>query len=820
MSDRFDLTLLDGRASLRNIDTGTGIALAGREQFPYQNAQQATELCIDAIGALTGRMRGDRADDVAVAHALTNGAASLAIRGHARECRVVALHLHVRYGLDFADMTSPTPVGGVRVKPVRDAVDGLSTYRFDSEMRHVEALRRLVDRWLAESDRDAEAKAHAERNVTMWRKLLSIGAKEQAPVRVVVTGVTGAGKSTFLNAILGRDVLPSSSGICTAALLRLRKASVRSAEGFEVEWRSAEDVDRQIIELTTELQNSRGVQGAEKVAAELGYASETLTSRAERARILPSKIDAMRAARRQLAEKARRLPLRELAKYARNAPDSCAEAVHSINVFVDHPLLLHVELVDAPGLRDGDHERQRLLIKAFEGDVGWLYLAPAASRDDTCKADWAHIQQLAHNSAGVLLLTKADGINPDRGRTLAEAMTSRVLEYRRYGWERAVEWCAALLPAELASLRGADENVLVQAFDIARPNVLLALPGREPCRRLQEFMVEQRNSPSNWATFVDYSLDASRLPMALRRAGQVLYEDVIVRRVDEGRSALVQAVQEAIAQVEAGRARAEQTLEAHDTMSELGRQLAELRSELTHLTAQLADRRAAHGKILTSVDESEDESRKAFKAASERHAKTLSSSFKRSFDQQSKPIMLSGPRSFPFVAELEAPLGDVAHGFLAAHAAAIVEAIAACRGERGLELGGLLKNYVLLEVHSVGDVHDQEKVLEWKSTTEARMREEIERRAQRCVERMGEAFAARLKQMRIRTTEHLLESEAACRGAIKSRGEGIAKLEAAILCANPAQSREHAEASLSQLAEHGAVFRGFLAEVMVSQVSR
>ena len=504
-----------------------------------------------------------------------------------------------------------------------------------------------------------------------------------------------------------------------------------------------------------------------------------------------------------------RLPLPHLAKYARNAPDSYAEAINSIDVYLDHPLLAHVEIVDAPGLRDGDQQRQKLLMRAFGGDAAWLYLAPADDRNNGCVDDWKHIKQLAHNDSSVLVLTKADGQPPDRGRTLGETMGARFLDYRGYGWKRPIDWCSCLLPAELGAVgHNASEHTLTQAFTNAKLPVLLNLPGKTETRRLEDFMTERRAEPEQWSTFVDFVLDASRLPAALRRVGAVLYEDAISRRVTEGQAALVHAAQEAVDHVVAAMGRSQQVLKAHDVIIEQRRQVDEAKGVLQGFTEQHASEVAEHQEMLEAIDEAAQIQLASFIASTEARMDGLEARFLKSFAEQSKAIWFSGDRHFPLVSELESPLSESAHQLLREHAATVGRVRADQRGN-GVVLRDLLQGYVLLEVASVGEIVDQEKWNEWDSTTRERMSEAVQKKARRCVKGMTDAFKTRLKEFRMRAKGHLKEMEAELVQLINQQKREIAELEHGIMANKPGASREKAELVLAQLAEHKAAFEAF-----------
>jgi hypothetical protein len=71
MTPTFELSFLDGCASLRDLNSKTAVKLGGEMQFAYDTSQQATELAVQAIASLTGRTKGDVADDKAMSIAIS-----------------------------------------------------------------------------------------------------------------------------------------------------------------------------------------------------------------------------------------------------------------------------------------------------------------------------------------------------------------------------------------------------------------------------------------------------------------------------------------------------------------------------------------------------------------------------------------------------------------------------------------------------------------------------------------------------------------------------------------------------------------------------
>ena len=113
----------------------------------------------------------------------------------------------------------------------------------------------------ADADRKAIARALVpSRSPTAWSPLLSrldrvarelhdldstaalasLAAERSRPVRVAIVGEFNAGKSTFINALIGADVAPTGVLPTTATLHHLRYATARSPASSSASRRATE----------------------------------------------------------------------------------------------------------------------------------------------------------------------------------------------------------------------------------------------------------------------------------------------------------------------------------------------------------------------------------------------------------------------------------------------------------------------------------------------------------------------------------------------------------------------------------------------------
>jgi hypothetical protein len=282
--------------------------------------------------------------------------------------------------------------------------------------------------------------------------------------------------------------------------------------------------------------------------------------------------------------------LSNLSKFSKAGPDSFAEATAKIEVFIEHPLLKLIEIVDAPGLRDGSDERQKTLLRALEGETAWLYLIPATNRANTAQEDWKYIQSRVNNGSGILVLTKADTQPPDDGVTLVKTIQDRIKNHREnLGWSRPAVWCSALLTSEMAAIEPEAIEGHIENDAFQQLAVLLEYPKRKTCndryaRYLESFA---RLNPEHLLAARDYIFDSSRLPSVMRAIGTVLLEDTIEIKVRRGHDEIMTGVKDALRLCRESIADADSILKAHDVILELQKQSSEIQEALSKARADL-----------------------------------------------------------------------------------------------------------------------------------------------------------------------------------------------------------------------------------------
>lgn len=604
---RFALSLVSGRMQLKDLDSDSrnGRPLCDDE---YDMVQSAAEKAFSHIAHQTGRTEGGEPDEAKMVKDINDKLLQLDLLGHPREIAVARLHFHVRYGIAIdQSVVTDTAEGGLNLKPIEDATDVYSTFCFDSERRPLEAMQNKLGQWMQLANAEPRTQTKAKENHPKWQEILGLGGVESKPLRVVITGVTGAGKSTFINGLLGKDIVPTASKTCTAAVLHLRYASEADKECIKVYWRSPED----LRELEQDLQKKKGDLGR-CVSGSDGDGGKTwiekLKSQGKRtgSKIAISSSDVDKIEKELLDCKQRLTSLErsrqywekgevtfeELSKlndFAKVGSDCLAEATSKIEVFIKHPLLKLVEIVDAPGLRDGSDERQKTLLRAFEGDTAWLYLVPATVRTNSPQEDWEYIQRFVNNQSSILVLTKAETQPPDKEFTLPETMQSRVRDYfELLEWKRPAVWCSALLTSKMGAVPAVEIEDNIERDEFRSLTDLLEYPKRRCKERYENYLKEfAARNPESLQVARDYIFDSSRLPYVMRRIGTVLFEDAIEVKVRRGRDEMIAAAKEAIQACEESIQSARRILRSHDVILTKRKELSETQSVLAVLETQL-----------------------------------------------------------------------------------------------------------------------------------------------------------------------------------------------------------------------------------------
>lgn len=336
--------------------------------------------------------------------------------------------------------------------------------------------REVVERAERSLKRLAQLKSQPDMTSEMESAIMKVrGELEKSVIRVLVYGATAAGKSTYLNALLGGNYLPMSvSDVCTGSLIYLKHTT--SAEShFEVYWRDDRPVTR--LDDLSDLHT---------------YTDET-------------------------------------------SPNSRADEVDAVHFYLPSPLLKHLELIDAPGSRDGDQRRQEVLDRALSDVDGFLYLLPLERGTDDFKQDLARLGELSDLSeARAYVFTKADQVG--------NVSLDQMLEHRKgdVGSHELVSLCAAKPLFDLLHRLNVDqpiEAVIDEVLPALR--TLHNLKDYQQRRRLEDAL--NKVSPAQAILYVrescrvEHSLNRVTNPLFARRLEALKHslETLVLQRCDE-----------------------------------------------------------------------------------------------------------------------------------------------------------------------------------------------------------------------------------------------------------------------------------------------
>eukprot|EP00597_Dinobryon_sp_UTEXLB2267_P011603 CAMPEP_0170131630 /NCGR_PEP_ID=MMETSP0020_2-20130122/23379_1 /TAXON_ID=98059 /ORGANISM="Dinobryon sp., Strain UTEXLB2267" /LENGTH=1216 /DNA_ID=CAMNT_0010366775 /DNA_START=1200 /DNA_END=4847 /DNA_ORIENTATION=+ len=270
----------------------------------------------------------------------------------------------------------------------------------------------------------------------------SVCTEASRKTTLAVIGKAKAGKSTFLNALLGRSVMPVNSDICTATITLLEYPSHGEQEHFIVFYKSAHDTE---IHLNATIAR---VSRFEKDCIRAGLELEReMISAEEKAYIcnafehesyLLHKTESAIAYVNELLERQETVDdLKRFVQFADGRDDNILPIlVDRIRLFIRSDILQHISLVDTPGLGDSNAARNSASQRALSFVDGYIYLVSAqemAPADVRKELNW--IRDMAGDIPHIKMLSRVDeftGWRRDaRKRGQKKNVESALIERRR-----------------------------------------------------------------------------------------------------------------------------------------------------------------------------------------------------------------------------------------------------------------------------------------------------------------------------------------------------------------------------------------------------
>jgi hypothetical protein len=389
---------------------------------PYESIAEAADLALKTLRAAVD----SSVDESVFARERLLGL-DLRLVGEGRELDAACLHWHLRWGVDhYALRALP--------RETRTSPSIYATLGFGSHLARLETVRALLRDWAPIAGRARQAD---ERNEVPTDLRARIEQANRKP-RIGIVGVTGAGKSSFINAVLGRDVASVSEGNATGCITQFRWVASTSAEGVTIELRSRKEISEQISAFRGETLLKQGKARLKELAMTSIFETEALVP-AEQYERKRREIEGLEACLKLKANA--RWPISDIERFTNVERSPLAHGIRRVTVDLHAPILERVTLVDTPGTHDVSEARGRVAIAEATTFDGWFYLVSITEKPQgTFRDDWEDFDKGANNRRAALILTKLD--RHDSG-PLRDIEKQRAEEYGREGWRRGVVACSA-----------------------------------------------------------------------------------------------------------------------------------------------------------------------------------------------------------------------------------------------------------------------------------------------------------------------------------------------------------------------------------------
>jgi cell division protein FtsB len=757
-----DRTMVVREAGAQALNLGTG------PERPYDSIQDAVRLAVVVILRHLNVLNASGGPDFdRIPKLIESGNLELELHGHERETYVAALHLWAAYGVVTKGMpwTREGEPCASRVKADNGA-SFYETYRFESDVAPIERMAEKAAAWrsLFAAERPAARADEICADILRTLGVKEKGAAGSRPERIHigVLGVTGAGKSSFINALLQRYVVPRSEAVCSTCIVEFWEAETASDEGFEVQFLPANARAEMLKTAVHELELAE--KRARKLLHSTHTAQEESEAAAEKALLRRRELEAAQG-RVKLAE-GKRLPLSNVAPYVSVVNhDLTHELVSKVRIHLVHPLLHHVVVVDTPGLRDPDERRRRIAIAELARLDGWLYLSEGNTKFNvSIAADIDEIRTQANNKAGAIVLTKVDHIG-SRGGTLSDDAANSLKQFRipPVSWKDSVFWCAARAPALAAEIllkhKGEDawselyaeferHGVLNHAVRMGDPCTYKATYRFKPARRLMDLLEVAGQDPQLQRGLLDYFLDASFVPATARGLARVVNEQAIASRVLRGKTMLLADVRTRKEASQVSLRENRQHLENIGSVESMQAQVVQLQKRIASLATRETKLTTSIGDLKRGAADRRKLKETSLPAQAEKFRSGMCLDL-RSKVAKAAEWEMSGGRSYSFFDSFDAKLAK----WCSTQVRAFREELCGECGERGFNSEAIDKatkadeeRYTLhREASGDDEIYDKEKFWESFNTTLARMEAKAERLSKKVEAEIVDTFGEKLK---------------------------------------------------------------------------
>ena len=305
-------------------------------------------------------------------------------------------------------------------------------YDMDLDFRHNFCVDRIIHTWKQVNEWNQNSIGQLKIESKLLKKIQEYARQ---PLRIAIIGRTNAGKSVFINSLLGRDILPTHATVTTGCAMELVYANSFEEEKAEIHFENESGFKRIIYQLDNQLelckeeiiQEESTSQGhwiseerwADMLSTRDSYENEIRSLQEEYEDInmnYPNGIMKKEFSDSQSYQKRDKLIREFLNQSAVNISPTRSQLINTTKIFIHHPLLKKVTLYDTPGLgEDSTNTRDSRTKQVLCGcNVnGWIYLVSHLQIERSISDDIAIVEKWS--PSGLVCITKFDsaltGIN-------------------------------------------------------------------------------------------------------------------------------------------------------------------------------------------------------------------------------------------------------------------------------------------------------------------------------------------------------------------------------------------------------------------------
>ena len=566
--------------SPRRITVTSGDRVVKETPCAEESLFQALHTGMNAIHA-ESRVGGANFGASEFRDALTGDKLSVALTGDAREVAVARWYV---VGELVGDLGKEADLPAIRAAPRESAKCIYDDFNFGVDSSEVDALQTHYVQY----NTMLQALPSFEDQATA---LSAVEVPQKRPLRIGVLGVTGAGKSTFVTAILGRAVLSRSNEICTGAITEIEHIGEQKAEHFVITYLEEEEKDYFVAADAKKLKDVQSKYAQQCPGGKVTGACEPLKDQ----------LDRQQEATRKMQEAVSQWkPTPVVVQNLNTDPFVSAvggnrlpELVRKVTLRLDEDILRYATLVDTPGLRDPDPKRRRVALDAITAMDGWIYLMAAGKAETGVIADLREIREEGHNLHGVVCISKVNLLNdPTASKSLDELAHAQKDMFQQYS-AMPITYDSAMARAQFGLIRetavGSEErflllrDILDQSYGFGFIRRLVpALRDQsfsDPLKQAFQTLVEKASghggseSTSEFHMLEDVLTETSLLITTMRNIAELLQDKIVRRVAADRRTELLASVHDSMDKLRAREATLVQLVAWMDEHEETQRQI-------------------------------------------------------------------------------------------------------------------------------------------------------------------------------------------------------------------------------------------------------